>query len=115
VEYLLPLPPPPGPLLVRGVLDCLWRGEEGAWHLLLYDTTGDGQAGQAWQTRLAFGALAVREQFGKTPRTARCYRCAEGRLASIAGGPRRAGQLLTELARALAREPFSIGLDGRPS
>jgi hypothetical protein len=120
-EYLLPLPPAPGlfalpgALLVRGVLDCLWQDEEGAWHLMLYDTAKDDPSGQAWEMRLAFGVLAVREQFGKAPKTARCYRCEEGSLASLRGGVRRAEDVLTELARALAPQPLLIGLDGPPS
>jgi hypothetical protein len=121
VEYLLPLPPAeglpalPGPLLVRGVLDCLWQDVEGAWHLLLYDTARGDSSGRGWETRLAFGALAVREQFGKVPKTARSYRCEEGKVVSLRGGERRAEEMRTDLARALAPQPLSIGLDARPS
>jgi ATP-dependent exoDNAse (exonuclease V) beta subunit len=120
-EYLLPLPPAPGlfalpgPLFVRGVLDCLWQDEEGAWHLLLYDTARGDSSGQGWETRLAFGVLAVREQFGRVPKTARSYRWEEGKVVSLRGGERRAEEILSALARALAPQPLFIGLDARPS
>src|SRR5262249_32616257 len=110
-EYLLPLPPAPG-LFVRGVIDCLWQDAEGAWHLLLFDTARADSSGQTWETRLALGARAVGERFGKPAKAARGFRCEGGRLTSLRGGERRAENSLTELARALASQPLSIGLDG---
>jgi ATP-dependent helicase/nuclease subunit A len=112
LEYLLPLPRPDGlaapsaSFTVRGVLDCLWRDAEGNWHLLLHGIEAHAATGPGLQLRLALGALAVRQQFGRLPKTARCYGWSNGKAVSLHRGRVPREELLAWVKGALSGSPF---------
>ena len=70
VEYLLPLAA--SPLVVRGVIDCLWQDDAGGWHVLDYDTSAGSEPGRRKRTqtvriRLVLAALAAEALVGVVP------------------------------------------------
>jgi ATP-dependent helicase/nuclease subunit A len=108
LEYLLPLPAVP--VVVRGVIDCLWKDHAGRWHVLQYDTSAAADAGgrkrtPKLQSRLVLAALAAEALVGVAPKTVRCYACDTGRTATLSGGREEWQAALVEVQRALAAVP----------
>jgi hypothetical protein len=94
-------------VVVRGLLDCLWRDKTGNWHLLVHDTMGSPtvrrtKTGQGRQLRLVFGAMAMQAQLGVAPKTARRYNWQAGKTSTWNEQRPQAETILAAVVRVLA-------------
>ena len=82
-------------VLVQGVIDCVYEDEAGEYHLVDYKTDrltyeerkntalGEEKLRRAHTTQLSYYALAIREMFGKMPRSIAVYSLHLGREVEI--------------------------------
>jgi ATP-dependent helicase/nuclease subunit A len=82
-------------VLVQGVIDCVYEDEAGEYHLVDYKTDrltyeerknavlGEEKLRRAHSTQLSYYALAIREMFGKMPKSIAVYSLHLGREVEI--------------------------------